>query len=215
VIDVTHDVPPQDVQTAAVVLAQAIDYLPVAVHVGVVDPGVGTERRGIAVSGRHGIFVGPDNGLLTWAFPPDDVTGAWELANDELFLRPVSRTFHGRDVFMPVAAYLCKGVEPATLGPELDPAGLTRLPTPYRAVADGVLEAEAQLIDGFGNVQLAARRRDLEDAGLAGTFADVPEGELLVYEGSAGYLVVAVHGGSAMADLDCSPGQRIRLTRRA
>ena len=145
----------------------------------------------------------------------------------------MSRTFHGRDVFMPVAAYLCKGVEPATLGPELDPAGLTRLPTPYRAVADGVLEAEAQLIDGFGNVQLAARRRDLEDAGLAGerelrlelddwqasvflagTFADVPEGELLVYEGSAGYLVVAVHGGSAMADLDCSPGQRIRLTRR-
>ena len=232
VIDVAHDVPPQDVRSAALVLAQAIDYLPVAVHVVVVDPGVGTERRGIAVEGRHGFFVGPDNGLLTWAFPPDDVTGAWELANEELFLRPVSRTFHGRDVFMPVAAHLCNGTEPAALGPELDVSRLERLPAPHVAAADGVLEAEVQLVDRFGNVQLAARRPDLEEANLvgardlrleldgrqvpvlfAGTFGEVPEGALLVYEGSAGYLVVAVHGASAAAELGLSPGRRIRLTR--
>jgi S-adenosyl-L-methionine hydrolase (adenosine-forming) len=231
VIDLTHDVPPQDVRTGALVLAQSIDFLPLAVHVGVVDPGVGTERRGIAVSGRHGFFVGPDNGLLTWAFPPGDVTGAWELANEELFLRPVSRTFHGRDVFMPVAAHLCNGTDPAALGPELDPAGLERLPAPHLAAADGVLEVEAQLVDRFGNVQLAARRGDLENASLAderelrleldgrqvpvslaGTFGEVPEGALLVYEGSAGYLVVAVHGASAAAELGLSPGRRIRLT---
>src|ERR671927_302873 len=117
--------------------------------------------------GVAAFFVGPDNGLLTWAFPPDDVTGAWELVNDELFLHPVSRTFHGRDVFMPVAAHLCNGTEPAALGPELDVSRLERLPAPHVAAADGVLEAEVQLVDRFGNVQLAARRRDLEDAGLA------------------------------------------------
>ena len=232
IVDVAHDIPPQDVRSGALVLAQAIDYLPVAVHVAVVDPGVGTERRGIAVSGRHGFFVGPDNGLLTWAFPPDDVTGARELANEELFLHPVSRTFHGRDVFMPVAAHLCNGTDPAALGPELDPAGLERLPAPHLAAADGALEAEAQLVDRFGNVQLAARRPDLEAASLAeagelrleldgrqvpvslaGTFGEVPEGALLVYEGSAGYLVVAVHGASAAAELGLSPGRRLRLRR--
>jgi S-adenosyl-L-methionine hydrolase (adenosine-forming) len=232
VIDLTHDVPPQDVRTGALVLAQSIDFLPVAVHVAVVDPGVGTERRGIAVSGRHGIFVGPDNGLLTWAFPPDDVTGAWELANQRLFLHPVSRTFHGRDIFMPVAAHLCNGTDPAALGLELDPAGLERLPSPHLAAADGMLEAEAQLVDRFGNVQLAARRRDLEEASLVGerelrleldgrqvpvslaaTFGEVPEGALLVYEGSAGYLVVAVHGASAAKELQLSPGRRVRLRR--
>ena len=233
VIDVTHDVPPQDVRTGALVLAQSIDYLPLAVHVAVVDPGVGTERRGVAVAaGRRGLFVGPDNGLLTWAFPPGDVTGAWELANEELFLHPVSRTFHGRDIFMPVAAHLCNGTEPAALGPELDPAALTRLPAPHLTAADGVLEAEAQLVDRFGNVQLAARRRDLEDASLAGerelrlelggrqapvslaaTFGEVPQGALLVYEGSAGYLVIAVHGASAARELQLSPGRRVRLRR--
>jgi S-adenosyl-L-methionine hydrolase (adenosine-forming) len=232
VIDVTHEVPPQDVRAGALVLAQAIDYLPVAVHVAVVDPGVGTERRGIAVSGGHGFFVGPDNGLLTWAFQPDDVTGAWELANNEFFLRPVSRTFHGRDVFMPVAAHLCNGTEPAALGPELDLAGLTRLPAPHLAASDGALEAEVQLVDRFGNVQLSARRRDLEEAhlsggrdlrlelagrqvpvSLAGTFGEVPTGALLLYEGSAGYLVVAVHGASAAAELRLAPGLRIRLGR--
>ena len=231
VIDLPHDVPPQDIRTGALVLAQSIDFLPLAVHVGVVDPGVGTERRGIAVSGRRGIFVGPDNGLLTWAFPPGDVTGAWELTNEELFLHPVSRTFHGRDVFMPVGAHLCNGTDPAELGPELDPAGLERLPTPHLAAADGVLEAEVQLVDRFGNAQLAGRRRDLEEAGLgrdrellleldgrqvpvslAATFGEVPEGALLVYEGSTGYLVVAVHGASAAAELGLSPGRRIRLT---
>jgi S-adenosylmethionine hydrolase len=235
VIDVSHTVPPQDVRTGAIVLAQAIDYLPTAVHVGVVDPGVGTERRGIAVAGGRGrgFYVGPDNGLLTWAFPPEDVTGAWELANEALFLHPVSRTFHGRDVFMPVAAHLCNGTDPAALGPELDPGALERLPAPHVAAADGVLETEVLLVDRFGNVQLAAGRRDLEDANLAGerelrleldgrevrallagTFGEVPAGALLVYEGSTGRLTVAVHGASAAAELHVSPGRRIRLTAR-
>jgi S-adenosylmethionine hydrolase len=232
VIDISHDVPPQDVRTAAAILAQTIDYLPVAVHVVVADPGVGTERRGVAVAGGHGFFVGPDNGLLSWAFPPGDVTGAWELRNEELFLRPVSRTFHGRDVFMPVAAYLCNGGDPASLGPELDPAELVRLPAPHVSAADGVLEAEVLLVDRFGNVQLAAGRGDLEDAQLAGerelsveldgrrvtvplvrTFGEVPEGALLVYEDSAGRLALAAHSASAAAAVEASPGQRVRLGR--
>jgi hypothetical protein len=232
VIDVSHDVPPQDVRTAAVILAQSIDYLPEAVHVVVVDPGVGTERRGVAVAGSHGFFVGPDNGLSGWAFPPGDVTGAWELRNEELFLRPVSRTFHGRDIFMPVAAHLCNGGEPASLGPELDPAALVRLPSPHVSAADGVLEAEVLLVDRFGNVQLAAGRADLEDARLAAerelsveldgrtvivplvrSFGDVPKGALLVYEDSAGRLALAAHSASAAAVVEAAPGQRVRLGR--
>jgi len=232
VIDVSHGVPPQDVRTAALVLAQSIDYLPAAVHVAVVDPGVGTDRRGVAVAGGHGFFVGPDNGLLTWAFPPGDVAGAWELGNEELFLRPVSRTFHGRDIFMPVAAHLCSGGDPSEVGPELDPAELVRLPSPHVAAADGVLEAEVLLVDRSGNVQLSARRRDLEDAKLAGerelsieldgrkvavplvrTFGEVPKGALLVYEDSAGCLALAAHSASAAAAVRASPGQRISLRR--
>jgi S-adenosyl-L-methionine hydrolase (adenosine-forming) len=231
VVDLSHGVPPQDVRTAAVILAQSIDYLPRGVHVAVVDPGVGTERRGVAVAGGHGFFVGPDNGLLTWAFPPGDVTGAWELTNDELFLRPVTWTFHGRDIFMPVAAYLCNGGDPGSLGPAVDPAELVRLPSPHVSAADGVLETEVLIVDRFGNVQLAARRGDLEDARLAGerelsveldgrrvtvplvrTFGEVPKGALLVYEDSSGRLALAAHSASAAAELRVSAGGRIRLS---
>jgi S-adenosylmethionine hydrolase len=167
VLDVTHDVPPGDVRRGATVLAQAAGYLPPAVHLAVVDPGVGTSRRGLAVVAGAGVLVGPDNGLL---LPAADalggVTAAYELAEREFWLPDVSRTFHGRDVFAPVAAHLANGVEPSALGPPVAAGDLVRLPEPVVTARPGELTAEVLTIDQFGNVQLAATASDLRTAGF-------------------------------------------------
>jgi S-adenosylmethionine hydrolase len=233
VLDVTHQVPAQDVRRGAAVLAQAVPWLPAAVHLAVVDPGVGTARRGIAVRTPRGLLVGPDNGLL---LPAADALGgpvaAYALTAPEFQLPEVSATFHGRDVFAPVAAHLCLGVDPARLGPAVPPAELHRLPAPLVAVAAGTLRAEVLSVDGFGNVQLAATGADLAAAALrpgaavrvaaAGTvraarigrtFADVPAGALLVLADSAGHVAVAVNGGNAAALLGVADGAEVVLGR--
>jgi S-adenosylmethionine hydrolase len=157
VIDVTHLVPPADVRHGAAVLAQTVPYLPPAVHVAVVDPGVGTGRRGIAVAAPGGLLVGPDNGLLLPAAEAlGGVRAAVELTNPEWLAPAVSRTFHGRDVFAPVAARLAGGAPLADAGPPVDPAGLVRLPTPVCAVTPTGFTVEVLTVDHFGNVQLAA-----------------------------------------------------------
>jgi S-adenosyl-L-methionine hydrolase (adenosine-forming) len=167
VIDVTHDVPAGDVRRGATALAQTIGYLPPAVHLAVVDPGVGTERRGLAVVTGSGVLVGPDNGLL---LPAAEATGgvvaAYELTERSYWLPQPSRTFHGRDVFAPVVGHLSAGVEPPRLGRELAVDDLVRLPEPLVTVRPGELTAEVLAIDRFGNVQLAARAADLESAAL-------------------------------------------------
>src|SRR2546421_1272866 len=157
VVDVTHQVPPGDVSRGAAVLAQAVGYFPPAVHVGVVDPGVGTARRAVAIETPRGLLVGPDNGMLTGAADVlGGVVSVVRLANSSWFRAQVSNTFHGRDVFAPVAARLAAGVPLADAGPPLDPATLVRLPEPVVQVGDGYLEAEVLTVDRFGNVQLAA-----------------------------------------------------------
>ncbi|HZB50107.1 MAG TPA: SAM-dependent chlorinase/fluorinase, partial [Mycobacteriales bacterium] len=167
VIDVSHQVPPQRVRRGAAVLAQAVPWLPPAVHLAVVDPGVGTDRRGIAVVTGRGILVGPDNGLL---LPAADALGgataAYELTAVEWQLPEVSSTFHGRDVFAPVAGHLCRGLDPARLGPPVPVADLHRLPPPRVEVGPGRLVAEVLAVDTFGNLQLAATAADLAAAGL-------------------------------------------------
>ncbi|MEU2612066.1 SAM-dependent chlorinase/fluorinase [Micromonospora sp. NPDC007271] len=157
VIDVTHLVPPADVRRGAAVLAQTVPYLPVGVHVGVVDPGVGTARRGIALAAPGGLLVGPDNGLLLDAAEAlGGITEAVELTNPAWLAPTVSRTFHGRDVFAPVAARLALGAPLAEAGPALAPETLVRLPAPVvRTEPDG-FAAEVLTVDHFGNVQLAA-----------------------------------------------------------
>ncbi len=131
VIDVSHAVPPQDVRRGATILAQVVPYLPPAVHIAVVDPGVGTARLGILVVTEEGVLVGPDNGLLVPAAGAlGGIQGVYELASEEYRLPTVSHTFHGRDIFAPAAAYLTLGVEPADFGPEIDPATLVQLPEP-------------------------------------------------------------------------------------
>lgn len=224
VLDVTHLVPPQQVRHGAAVLAQTVPYLPKAVHLAVVDPGVGTARRGVVVVAAHGLLVGPDNGLLVPAAEAlGGVAAAYVINGPE----PASATFHGRDVFAPAAARLARGDAPASFGPAVP--DLVRLPDPLVAALPGKLVSDVLTVDHFGNVQLAATRADLELSGLTGTvtvhterlavpaevgrtFADVPVGANLVYPDSAGRLAVAVNGGSASAVLGLSPTDECTIT---
>jgi S-adenosylmethionine hydrolase len=224
VIDVTHLVNPGDVPRGAAVLAQVVPHLPPAVHVAVVDPSVGTARRGVAVRAPGGILVGPDNGLLPWA--ADALGGPQavvELTNEEWFAPEVSRTFHGRDVFAPVAARIAAGADLADAGRALDPGRLVRLPDPVVAVGEGWLEAEVTTVDRFGNVQLAAGGSTLDSLGPAltvggvravrgSTFADAPRGGLVVFADSADRVAVAVNGGRAAVVLAVNPGDVLRVS---
>jgi S-adenosylmethionine hydrolase len=231
VIDITHLVPPGDVRRGAAVLAQTIPYLPPAVHVAVVDPGVGTARRGIAVEAGECILVGPDNGLLSWATAAvGGARRAWHLTNGELWLHPVSPTFHGRDIFMPVAAHLATGTDPAAVGTELDPAEVVTLPAPASRVHDGEAEGEVMSVDRFGNVQLSITAADASRLGIRfgspvvvrcgrrqltvpylETFAAVAPGELVAFTDSAGLISLAVNAGDAAQQLGLPPGAHVRL----
>ena len=222
VLDVTHEVGAQDVRRGASVLAAAVPYLPPSVHLAVVDPGVGTARRGVVVSAGASVLVGPDNGLL---LPAADalggVSGCFELSEARFHLPVVAATFHGRDVFAPVAAHLANGESPSAFGGEVDPDSLVRLAAPVSRVADGVIEAEIVGVDHFGNVQLAAGPDALSALGksvvvecgperfaatVGRTFGDVQVGELLVHLDSSGAVEIAVNGGSAAAVLGAGSG---------
>ncbi len=224
VIDITHEIAPGDVSRGAAVLAQTVPHLPPAVHIAVIDPGVGTARRGVAVLTPGGVLIGPDNGLLPWA--ADALGGpadAVELTNPDWFAQVVSHTFHGRDVFAPVAARIAAGADPADAGPRLDPSALVRLPDPVVESGPGWLETEVTTVDHFGNIQLAAPAAALDGLGKAlsvgglravrgGTFADAPAGGLVVFTDSAGRVAVAVNGGRAAVVLAVTPGDMLRIT---
>jgi S-adenosylmethionine hydrolase len=232
IIDVTHLVQPGDVRRGAAVLAQAISYLPPAVHVGVVDPGVGTARRAIAVASGDSILVGPDNGLLSWAIAAlGGADRAVRLTNGDLWLHPVAATFHGRDIFMPVAAHLAAGTELTTAGQELDVADLVTLPAPVSRLHDGEAEGEVMSVDRFGNVQLSIPAADAGRLGIRigsplvvrcgrrqltvpylETFAAVAPGELVAFTDSAGLVSLAVNAGDAAQQLGLPPGARVRLS---
>ncbi|MFN2589344.1 MAG: S-adenosyl-l-methionine hydroxide adenosyltransferase family protein [Actinomycetota bacterium] len=232
VIDLTHAVPPQDILRGALVLAQSLPYLPTdAVVIAVVDPGVGTERRSIAVQAVDGdrLLVGPDNGVLSISWGEGGPTSAVEITSREVVLQPVSRTFHGRDVFAPVAAHLAGGWPLERLGPGVDPTTLSRVEVPQPEIdADG-LHAEVLSVDRYGNLQLSARPADLDSlreplevvssgrgypVSRAETFADVAEGQLAVVVDSAGWVAVVVNRGSAAESLDVTEGQPITLRAR-
>jgi S-adenosylmethionine hydrolase len=233
VLDVSHAVAAQDVRQGALVLAQAVPYLPRAVHLAVVDPGVGTGRGMVAVEAGGQVLVGPDNGLLVWAAEALGGVGRVHALQDPAYrLAPVSRTFHGRDVFAPAAAHLAAGVDPADLGPEVDPGGLVRLAR-AGARADGDrVAASVVAVDHFGNLALGLRRDDLERAGVAvgdpvevrvggrahrvayaETFASVPAGDLVLHEDSFGSLAVAVNLGRAADRLGARPGDPVEVIR--
>jgi S-adenosyl-L-methionine hydrolase (adenosine-forming) len=232
VIDIAHGVPRQSVLAGALMLARALPYAPPGIHLAVVDPEVGARRRAVALRTAldDRILVGPDNGLL---LPAADrfgwVTEAVEISTSRWRLEPVSATFHGRDLFAPVAARLAAGEALADAGTPLDPGELVRieLPTPRKGRKKGQLIAHAMVVDGFGNVQLDAAPADLQarmghpvaigsdgrSARYLRTFADAEPGELLLYEDAAGMLALAVNGGEAAAELGgVAPGDALRLT---
>jgi S-adenosylmethionine hydrolase len=232
IIDLTHLVPPGDVRRGAAVLAQTVPYLPPAVHVAVVDPGVGTARRGVAIRAGESILVGPDNGVLSWTVAAlGGGERAVQLTNGDLWLHPVSPTFHGRDIFMPTAAHLAAGADLATAGTEIKLADLVSLPAPTSRVRDGEAEGEVMSVDRFGNVQLSIPAAEASRLGVRfgsplvvrcgrrqltvpylETFAAVAPGEIVAYTDSAGLISLAVNAGDAAEQLGLPPGAHVRLS---
>jgi S-adenosylmethionine hydrolase len=233
VIDITHGIPPQHVLQGALVLANTLPYMPTGVHVAVVDPGVGGERKPIALRGGDGrLYVGPDNGLLLVA--ADSLGGiaeAVEIANEDYMLTPVSRTFHGRDIFSPAGAHVAAGVELRELGPVLDPATLARLELPVAQIGTARIRASALYIDRFGNIQLNLTSKDLEKVGIlpgtkvevevrferyfavaARTFAEVRTGDIVLYEDSYRNIALAINQGNAARMFSLRVGQEVRLS---
>ncbi len=229
VIDITHGIARQDVHAGAVMLRNVLPFTPdTAVHLAVVDPGVGGERRPLALRSVDGrLFVGPDNGLLMLAV--DEAGGVAEgvaLTNCELWLKPASRTFHGRDIFAPVAARLAAGLDLDEAGDRVDSGGLVRLSLSAPAWQDDSVAAVVVQVDVFGNaalsleggclVQLPAAL-EVEHAGrsmrahIGATFTDVREGDLVVYSDSNGQAAIAVNGGSAAGELGLLPGSAVIL----
>jgi S-adenosylmethionine hydrolase len=211
IIDLGHGVPPQDVRTGARRLARSLPFVPAGVHLAVVDPGVGGSRRAVALRAGDRWLVGPDNGLLLDAASRcGGVSAAYDVGESPWRLEPVSATFHGRDIFAPVAAHLALGETPSGA---FDPAGLVRLERPV-ASEGGAIVLE---VDGFGNLRLdapagtPAERVNGHAVVNARTFGDVAPGALLLYADSDGGLALAVNGGSAAELLGVRAGDELRL----
>jgi S-adenosylmethionine hydrolase len=232
IIDITHGIRPGHILQAALTLANTLPYMPSGVHLAVVDPGVGTGRRPLALRDAEGrLHVGPDNGLLIPAAERfGGVVEAHELANPKYALDSVSRTFHGRDLFSPAAAHLSLGVALGELGPPVDPEALVRLDLPEPEVGQSRIRATVLGVDRFGNIALNLSREHLDSVSVvpgmrvelaargnryyavaARTFADAPTGELILYEDSYRSVAIAVSRGSAAAVLGVDEGAEIVL----
>jgi hypothetical protein len=231
ILDLTHGIRPQAVTQGALVLARAIPYLPPAVHLAVVDPGVGSERRAVAIrTGGGRAFVGPDNGLLTLAADEQGIEAVRGLTNPRYHLASVSKTFHARDVFSPAAAHLAAGAHFDDLGEEIDPESLVRTDLHPARIDGSTLTATIVDIDRFGNLQLNVSRAEIDVLELARggrvelrfelssyfallgeTYADAPLGELILYEDSYGSYEIAIHGGKAAALTEATPGDTVRI----
>jgi S-adenosyl-L-methionine hydrolase (adenosine-forming) len=230
VLDVSHGVPRHDVRTAAIVLRRSLPSFPAGVHLAVVDPEVGTERRAIALrtAEEDRLLVGPDNGLLSLAAQRfGGIVEAVDVSRSIHRLEPVSATFHGRDIFAPVAAALAAGAELAAAGDPLDGDEVVRLHMPLARVETDGLVAHAIAFDGFGNVTLDVEHEELTGAGLrlgtpvivngqrahyATTFTDVAPGDLLLYEDAYRTLALAVNRGSAREALGLELDAELAIT---
>ena len=230
IIDITHEIPSHDILAGAFTLLAAYETFPATtIHVAVVDPGVGSSRRPILIVAREHFFIGPDYGLFGYIYERERDCRVFHLTSENYFRPSVSATFHGRDVFAPVAGALSSGVEPAALGEII--TDYTRLPTltPGRA-KDGTLEASIIHIDRFGNCITNISRRDLSDESIAGGarlvvneheirsfrrfFAEgeTATGELFAVWGSAGFLEIAAFCDSAARLLNVKRGQSVLVT---
>ena len=235
IVDITHGIERYAVRQGSLVLRNTLPYMPVGVHVAVVDPQVGTLRRALALSTTDGrVLVGPDNGLLSLAWERcGGVDRAVDITRSPHRLEPVSATFHGRDIFAPVAAHLAAGAGLADAGDPLDPETLQRVELPEPRDEDGAVVAHALVIDHFGNVGLNVGHDRLAGTGMtlgaqvevealgesysatyAQTFADVSPGELIVYQDAYRTLALAINRGDAAGTLGLAPDAEVRLRPR-
>jgi S-adenosylmethionine hydrolase len=228
IVDISHTVPAQNIVAGALLLEEAYSYFPIgAIHLAVVDPGVGSARSALAVQTERYSFIAPDNGLLDLVLRRERIVKCVKLSNPKMHRLPVSATFHGRDIFAPAAAHLENGTALDLLGEPAKPASTVILPVPIKK--DGGLEVHVLRIDHFGNlitdltqqeytnwnsggrvIKLTAGHRTIH--GLWSTFSDVPQGEPVAYFGSSGRLEVAVHLGRAIEVLQLRAGSAIQMS---
>jgi S-adenosylmethionine hydrolase len=236
IIDITHGIEPRRLLQGAMTLADTVPYMPVGVHLAVVDPGVGTDRRAIALEDASGrVYVGPDNGLLLPAAERmGGIARVHQITNHAYLMDEISPTFHGRDVFSPAAAHLALGVAIEEMGPKIEVAALIRLDIPSPQARKGRIKAVVVDTDRFGNMQLNLRHEHLEALGLqvgtnielehkgeryyavtARTFADARPGDIMLYEDSFKNLAVAISGGSAATMFGAERGDKIAIRVRS
>lgn len=225
IIDITHLITPGNIIEGAFVLKDAFGFFPKGtIHVGVVDPGVGGVRKPILIETERYLFVGPDNGLFTQALEKEKVLRIVHLTKKEFFLKDVSNTFHGRDIFGPVASHLSLGVPPGSLGGSIE--NITELTLPKAQKEEGALKGEVIYIDSFGNLMTNIRKDDISSykeralevtvmgkniGGIKKTYADAEKGALVALFGSSNCLEIAVNSGSASKVLGASVGERVVL----
>jgi len=231
VVDLAHQLPPFDIRKGAAVAASGVWQLPEAIHLVVVDPGVGGGRRDLClVTAKGALLVGPDNGVLIPAsWRADGIVEAYALDPSRISAQPALPTFHARDVLAPAAAALACGVEPRALGAAVDPAALVPAPFDRSHAENGSLVADVLDVDRFGSIRLGIEPADVEHLGgightvemsfghltvkvpLAATFADVAEGDPVALVDSSGWLTLALRVGSAAERWGIEPGEKVRV----
>jgi S-adenosyl-L-methionine hydrolase (adenosine-forming) len=231
IVDISHEIPPQDIEAAAFNLLSCYRDFPAGtIHVAVVDPGVGSDRRAVVIECAEQLFVGPDNGLFSWICERENEWSATHIMRQEFFRKPVSNTFHGRDIFAPVTARLASGYLPHVFGPPI--ADVVKLPPLKPSKIDEyTIEGRIIHIDRFGNCVTNFTRETLESRGAATAwritlkdreidsfrdyFADSTTDEVFAIIGSAGFIEICVRNGSAAKLLNVQRGQIVRLTGSA
>ncbi len=226
VVDITHEIPPQGVFEGAFVLGNTYRSFPVgSIHLGVVDPEVGTQREALLVETENYYFVGPDNGLFTWIYRKEEVKRVLGIRNRDFFQRPTSQTFHGRDIFAPIAAHLSLGRKPEEFGVRLDRWSEIDIPEPR--ITDKGLMGEVIHIDRFGNLITNLPRRVLEPvaereplqihvlgkriSGVKTAYGEARRGELMAIFDSFDLLEISLMGESAEEALKAAKGDRVEL----
>ncbi len=220
IIDITHEVAPQDINSASFILRNCYAEFPEkTIFTTVVDPDVGSDRRAVLVETEKYFFIAPDNGLLSFVFEEAENFRIFEIVNKNFFRPPVSRTFHGRDIFAPCAAHLSRGVRASEFGGEIFDFVVLPNKKPRR-ISDNTIEAEIIFIDRFGNLITNLRTKDVKNkfsleiggqkiGNLRNYFAEAETDELFVIEGSAGFLEIVCFRGSAKNLLNAKIGQKI------
>ena len=229
IVDITHGVAPFDVLDGALAIGSAYSYFPArTIHVVVVDPGVGTERRPLLVTAENQYFVAPDNGVLSLVYEREENVVARHATAEHYYLQPISKTFHGRDIFAPIAAWLSKGWQTASMGDEITDYKKFALPKPK--ATDGVVKGIVMRIDAFGNLitnfarkicrarrssraRSASRWERRAVSNLVDTYASGGAGEAIAYVGSSGYIEIGVNKGSATKTLAQGRGVAVTLTK--